>query len=335
MLRRSTFLLALVTFVIGFMVIVVLHDSPQVRAGPPPAVTVRDATAVRDSGITVSLPARSVAGVGVVEPRLAAGIREAWPLAASLDGSALALSTVPAGQVGPLTLARADGSQLEVALPGVRGAAFEPAGTWLAAVDLSGALWRVDAATGTATSVADGPFGPDITVLADGNVLVVHLSSVEVPTWAAAERIDLDRGAAVPVSGTNDESALVYRATLLVDGSIGLVRHRIGGGVDVVRVASDGLEVNLAHSPRPGVTISPAGDRLAWAVDGTVWLGSVGDEPSPLAVGSGSAGSFSPDGSLLMVIGSGAVSVVDLAGTRRSDLAVSACWLGGGRGCRP
>ena len=335
MLRRSTFLLVLAAFVIGLGVVVALQDSAQVRAGPPPAVTVRDAAAIRDGGMGVTLAARTVAGVGVLEPRLSAGMRAAWPLAASLDGSTLALSTIPAGQVGPLTLARADSSQLDIALPGIRGAAFEPAGSWLAVVDLSGALWRVDAATGVATAVADGPFGPEVTVLADGDVLAIRMSSVEAPTWAAAERIDLDGRPAVPVAGTKDDSGLVYRATLLVDGSVALVRHRVGGGVDVVRVAPDGLEMPLADSPHPGVTISPAGDRLAWAIDGTVWLGSVGDESAPLAVGRGTSGSFSPDGSLLMVIGSDAVSVVDLAGARRSDLAGSACWLGGGRGCRP
>jgi hypothetical protein len=161
------------------------------------------------------------------------------------------------------------------------------------------------------------------------------LSSVEVPTWAAAERIDPDVGAATPVAGSDAESALVYRATGLLDGSVALVRHRIGGGVDMVRVAPDGLEMDLAHSPQPSVSISPAGDRLAWAAAGTVWLGSVGDEPSPLAAGNGIAASFSPDGSLLMVIGADAVGVVDLAGSRRSDLADMACWIGGGRGCRP
>jgi hypothetical protein len=334
-LRRSAFLLALAVFVLGLGVVIDLQDSPQVRAGPPPAVTLREAAAVRDSGMAVALATRSVAGVGVLEPRPAAEVREARPLAASLDGSALALSTIPAGQVGPLTLARADGSQLEIALPGVRGAAFEPAGSWLAAVDLSGALWRVDAATGAATLIANGPFGPDVTVLADGDVLVVRMSSVEAPTWSRAERIHPNGEAAELLTASDDQSALVYRATALVDGSVALVRHRTGGGVDVVRVALDGLEMTIARSPHPGVTISPAGDRLAWAIDGTVWLGSVGDDPSPVAAGGGSAGSFSPDGSLLMVVGTDATGVVDLAGNRRSDLATLACWLGGGRGCRP
>jgi hypothetical protein len=334
-LRRFAFLLALVVLLIGIGVIVDLQDSPQVRAGPPPAVTVRDAAAVRDRGMAVSLATRSVAGVGVLEPRFGAELGAAGPLAATLDGSALAMTSVPAGQVGPLTLARADGSQIEVSLPGVRGAAFEPAGSWLAVVDVSGALWRVDAATGAATPVADGPFGPDVTVLPGGDVLVIRMSSVEAPTWAAAQRIDPDGGDAVAVGAADAQTALVYRATALIDGSVALVRHRIGGGVDLARIAPDGLEMDLAHSPQPGVTISPSGDRLAWAADGSVWLASVGEEPSPVAVGSGSAGSFSPDGSLLMIIGPNAAGVVDLAGNRRSDLVASACWLGGGRGCRP
>lgn len=335
MLRRFSFFLALAAFVAGLGVIIDLESSPQVRAGPPPAVTIREADTVRDAGMAIDLAARTVAGVGVLEPRPMVGVPAVWPLAASLDGSALAFGTVPPGQVGPLTVAHADGSQLEIALPGVRGAAFEPAGSWLAAVDLSGALWRVDSATGAAALVADGPFSPDITVLADGEVLVIRMSSVEAPAWAAAERLDFESGGSRSVSATRPDAQLVYRATALIDGSVALVRHEIGGGVDIVRVDPGGLEMRLAESSHPGLVVSPGGDRVAWAVDGVVWLGSVGNETSPLPAGNGSIGSFAPDGSLLMVIGADATAIVDLAGNRQSELIESACWLGGGRGCRP
>ncbi len=335
MLRRSAFLLALAVLVVGLGVVIDLQDSRQVRAGPPPAVTVRDADAVRDSDIDIGLVATAVDGVGILEPQPTAGTSPRW-LAASPDGSALAFSPVPTGQVGPLTIARADGSQLEIALPGTRGAAFEPAGAWLAAVDLSGAVWRVDAASGAASRLADGPFGPDVTVFADGRILAVRVSSVEAPIWASAEWIDPDSGSAAAVGApAATQTELAYRATALLDGGVAIVRHRTGGGVDIVRVGDDGEELPLATSSVPGVTVSPGGDRLAWIEGGTAWLGSTADGPPPFATGSATSVSFAPDGSLLMAVATDGARLVDLAGSERADLVVGACWLGGGRGCRP
>ena len=222
----------------GVALVVVVSASPQVRAGPPPAVTARDAAAVRAAGDQITLAARSLDGVALLEP-LSAGSRLAAPAAVAPDGLTLAFTPVGRGLPGPLVLASGDGAQLDVALPGVRGAAFAPTGDWLAVVDLAGALWRVETVTGAAIRLADGPFGPDPTVLPDGRVLVVRMSSVEAPIWAAAQLVDAN-GAAAPVDpSAAPESQLVYQASAVIDGSIALVRHRTGGGVDVVRV-SDG-----------------------------------------------------------------------------------------------
>jgi hypothetical protein len=104
------------------MALVFVQVSPQVRAGPPPPVTILDAEALRDSGRGLTLASRSIEGVGLVDPIPGGRVKNPRSLAAAPDGLALAVSTVDLGVIGPLTLARADGSQLEIALPGVRGA---------------------------------------------------------------------------------------------------------------------------------------------------------------------------------------------------------------------
>jgi hypothetical protein len=310
--------------------------SPPAQAGPPPAVTVLDAAALRDSGRSLAIELATVDGVPLVDPRAGGGAVAFRSLATSADGSRVAVSTGPPGQVGPLVLARSDGTQLEVALPGVRGASFEAEGGWLAVVDLAGALWRVDADTGEAIRVADGPFDLDPTVLPDGRILVLRLSAVDAPTWSAPEIVDPAGGTPVPVvAGPGPADQLVYGATALADGSIALVRHRRGGGLSVTLVSPHGAERQV-HELDGGssVAVSPEGEWLAWSeADGT-WLAHPGDR-RPLRIGPAGPARFSPDGSLLLLFGAGGSTVVDTTGHREADVGPLACWLGGGRGCRP
>jgi hypothetical protein len=317
----------------GVALLFVVLASPQVRAGPPPAVTTRDAASVRVAGDQVTLVARSVDGATLVEPRSAGG--PPLPAALAPDGLAMAFSPVRAGHAGPLVIARADGSQLDVALPGLRGAAFSPDGEWLAAVDLAGSLWRVEAATGAASLLAEGPFGPDPTVLPDGRVLAVRLSSVEAPIWAAAQLVDPLTGVATTVeAGRAEQDQLVYQAAALVDGSLSLVRHRVGGAMDVIRVTDDGSPSTVATLKATSVAVSPTGERLAWAWDGSIRLDRP-DDAAPFVLSAGSAARFSPDGAFLLVFGDRRTSVYDLAGALRAEAGETACWLGDGRGCRP
>jgi hypothetical protein len=332
---RNPLLLAAGAVALGVTVLLI-QISPQVRAGPPPPVTVLEPDALRDSGRLLGLAQRSVDGVPLVEPRPAGGLKSPRPLAAAPDGLSLAISTVEVGRIGPLTIARADGSQLDVQLPGVRGAAFEPGGSWLAAVDLAGALWRVDTLSGAATRLADGPYGPDPSVLPDGRILVVRLSAIDAPLWAAAETVD-GAGTVVPVAGGPEpESQLVYGATPLDGGSVAIVRHRVGGGVDIARVNGAGVETVLARlDGAAAVAVSPDGARLAWPAGGATWLAPAHAVSDAVAIGDGSPARFSPDGSLLLVLGSSSSDIVDGAGDRIGSASPAACWVGGGRGCRP
>jgi hypothetical protein len=144
-------------------------------------------------------------------------------------------------------------------------------------------------------------------------------------------------GTVAPVAGgLEPESQLVYGATPLVDGSVAIVRHRVGGGVDLARVDGAGVETVLARlDGAAAVAVSADGARLAWPAAGTTWLAPVDAVSDAVAIGDGAPARFSPDGSLLLVLGSSASDIVDGAGDRIGSASAAACWVGGGRGCRP
>jgi hypothetical protein len=332
---RIPLLLAAGAVTLG-VILLLAQASPEVRAGPPPPVTALDAAVLRDSERSLTVAHRSVAGVPLVELLPASRAKGSRPLAAAPDGLTLAVSSADIGVIGPLTLAREDGSQLEIALPGVRGAAFEPGGAWLAAVDLAGGLWRVETVSGAAVRLGDGPYGPEPSVLPDGRILVVRLSAVDAPLWAAAEFVD-GSGAVVPLTGSVAADAqLVYEATPLAAGAVALVRHRVGGGVAIVRLDAQGAESLLAEiDGAAAVAVSIDGELLAWGASGTTWLANANAVTDAIAIGDGSAVRFSPDGSLLLVLGAESSAVVDRTGQRIDQAGPRACWVGGGRGCRP
>ena len=275
--HRFPLLLAAGALALGVLLIVMLISRPA-QAGPSPTVVIRDAASLRDSDQALTVTVRAVDGVRLVESRSSTASTPQI-LAASADGATVAFSPVEPGQVGPLVIARPDGSQVEVALPGVRGAAFEPMGTWLAAIDLSGALWRVDPQTGLAGRLLVGPYGPDLTVLPDGRILAIRLSSVDAPYWSAVELIDADTGQPMPAAPSlGGEDQLVYQATALTDGTLAVARHRSDGGLALVRVGLDGSETALGElAGGTAVAFSPAGDALAWEDGGQIWLKPMGD----------------------------------------------------------
>jgi hypothetical protein len=333
--HRFTLLLFAGALSLGVLFIVVLFSRPA-QAGPSPTVTIRDAASLRDSDQALSVTVRIVDGVSLVESRSSTASAPLI-LAASPDGATVAFSPVEPGQVGPLVIAHADGSQVEVALPGVRGAAFEPAGTWLAAVDLSGALWRVDPQTGQAGRVLDGPYGPDLSVLFDGRILAMRLSSVDAPYWTAVELIDPETGQQMPAAPSlGGQDQLVYQAAALFDGTLAVARHRSEGSVALVHIGLDGSETSFGELDGGStVAFSPAGDWLAWEESGQIWLKPMSEGAPSRQIGTGSAARFSPDGRLVLVFGVSSNDVVDLDGNRLTTLHPSACWVGGGRGCRP
>ena len=333
---RILLFLAAGAIALGLALVVVVLSSPQVRAGPPPSVTVRDAVSLQDGGQALTLTVKPVDGVELIESRPMGAAPGPRMVAAASDGMVVALTPVDPGQIGPLVLARADGSQVEIGLPGVRGAAFAPAGGWLAVVDLAGGLWRVDHNTGVAVRLADGPFGPDISVLPDGRILSLLLSSAEAPIWSAAQLVDPDNGRLQPVANVPDQDQLVYVATVLADRAVALIRHRAEGGLSAVLVGADGSESPLTDLDRgTAIDLSPAGDWLAWSDADQIWLQPTRNGPPSRPIGRAPSARFSPDGSFLLLFHPAATEVVATDGSHRADAGLSACWLGGGRGCRP
>lgn len=336
MLTRPWFVTVVAGLALGLAAIFIAF-STQVRAGPPPPVTALDDASIRAAGRTIDLRTVTVQGSRLVDPRGPGLVPPARILAAAPDGSAVAVSRVDRGQVGPLTIAREDGSQLDIELPGVRGAAFDASGAWLAVVDLGGALWGVDAQSGAASRLADGPFGSAPAVLADGRVLAIRLSSVDAPTSAAAVIVDPSIGEETPVAGSTDgQDQLVYQAMPLSDGTIALVRHRPGGGVSLATVRADGSQAWLADlDDAPQVAISPDGRWLGWATSGRVRISRMERGRLTRDLGDGTGVRFSADSSLVLVFSATETRVVDLNGNAVTQAGPAACWLGDGRGCRP
>ncbi len=335
MLRNRKFPLLVLPFAISALA--VSGCSGKAQAGPPPLVTVLDPAAVRDSGRSLLLPVREVGGLALVEPRRGASAFAAPVVAVAPDGLRAAFAEQPAGQVAPLTISQADGSQADVALPGARGAAFAGDGSWLVAVDGAGALWRIDAETNLAARLSVGPFGSSPAVLPDGQILAIRLSSVEAPTWARAVFVDAESGVETAVTADDGgSSVLTYQALPLEAGAAALVRHRDGGGISVVPVANGTAGpsiLDLDHAAT--VDVSTDGGWVAWSAAGRIHLAPAGRAAFGRDVGPGDIVRFSPDGQLLLISSPQVGTMLDLSGAVVGPASAAACWLGDGRGCRP
>jgi hypothetical protein len=255
-----------------------------------------------DQGRTISIVPRLDLAPGLAEvhtPAPDAGVAGATAnrlLALSPRGDVAAI----AKQLGPdpttLVLALADQSQLLIQMPGLIAAGFAPDGSWLAAVDGTGALWRVQADTGAATHLHDGPFIGRPTVEATGSIIALSVSSVEAPFVSRLARVAVDGSAVAFLSA--DE--LVYGAQPLVDGSLAVVA-RTAFSTGVWRLA-DGQRQGLVDLGQDAVNvaIAPSGDVVAWERSGEVFLRALpGGKAIRLA--SGSHPRFAGDGRSVLV----------------------------------
>lgn len=204
-----------------------------------------------------------------------------------------------AGHVGAettsLIVARADGSQLQVELPGLISATFAPDASWLAAIDGRGALWHVAAADGAAQQIAAGPFIGEPVVEADGSVLALRVPSVEAPFRSTLVRLAAD-GSATALTA----ESLVYGAQPLDDGSLAMIAHRPSGNV-VLRLAGGGASTLADVGPDAvNAAISRSGAAIAWERAGEVFLQRL---PNGRAqrVAAGTHPRFSGDGQALLV----------------------------------
>nr|MDP9467377.1 hypothetical protein [Chloroflexota bacterium] len=200
----------------------------------------------------------------------------------------------------------------------------------LAVVDGRGALWQVDAATGAAAPVADGPFLGSPVAAADGSLMLLAVSSVEAPIHSRLVRVTPSGGAITPLSG----DGLAYAGFPLTDGRVAVVAHEAGR--TVVRHVATG-ESQLLVDLGPGainVVVSPNGREIAYEVAGRgIFLL---DRPgaTPRSLGAGSRPCFAADASSLLVKRGTGTAALALDGTvlARTDREAG---LAGSAGCLP
>jgi hypothetical protein len=217
-------------------------------------------------------------------------------LAVSADGSKVALADQIGEASGSLTLAEADGEQLRIPMPGLLAASFATDGSWLMVIDGRGALWRVDATSGRAELVAEGPFIASPIIQGDGSLLVLAVPSVHAPYQSRLVRV-------APATGTVallSEQELVYAVFPLDDGDLAVVSHD-PAGTAVHRLTNDG-ESPLVELGVGAVNVAVAGSgRIAFerSGDGVLVMDAAGS--ALRNVGIGSRPCFAPDGSSLLV----------------------------------
>lgn len=319
--------------------LIVMLASQAASADPPAVARSLSADDARGAGLAVELSTQRRGGGSVVEVRLPNAAAESPEAAAgrllaiSDDGTMAAIADRLAPDRATLTLARADGSQLQVDLPGLVAAGFSPRGDWLAVVDGAGVLWGLDADDGQRRQLAEGPFLGPLTVLADDHILLQRVASVEAPFASALVRVDAASGAQERLS----DEALVYDAEPLADGSLAVIAHR-PEGTQLRRVRLDGADELIAElgAGAVNVSVSSDGSRAAWErhADG-IYLLEVGSG-DVRRLGSGSHPRFSPDGEEILVLREGRATLLSLDGRRLAALAgATAAFARCPEGCAP
>ncbi|MGH2416697.1 MAG: hypothetical protein ACRDFY_00040 [Candidatus Limnocylindria bacterium] len=300
-------------------------------ADGPRGVTALTAAEAGRTGLAIALVRHPELDPELVEMRVDGRAPHRRLLAVAPDAATLAVADRPDPASATLSLARADGSQLQIALPGLLAAAFAPDASWLAVVDGSGSLWNVVAETGVATRLADGPFLGPVTVEPGGTLILASVASVEAPFISQLVRFDPADGS---VSSLSDDR-LVYGSTLLADGSIAVVAHEPGGTV-VRQLTSQGERLLADLGPGAiNVAISPDGARIAWERhgDGVYLLDAT--KGRARRIGSGGGPRFSPDGRSLLVREGAGSALLGLDGSLLARLSGPADFAGCVGGCRP
>jgi hypothetical protein len=291
---------------------------------PSGVVRLSPADAERD-GSTIRLLRQSIAGSAVAQVQT----RSSGPslLAISPAGDVAALADRIGEPSGTLTLAEIDGGQLRVQLPGLLAASFAADASWLAVVDGLGGLWRVDAGSGDADRLADGPFVGSPLVAADGALVLLSVPSVEAPYRSRLVRYEQAGGSITPIS----DEELVYGAFPLDGGDLAVVAHRPDGTV-VERLTRDGS--------RPMAELGPEAVNVAVARDGRIAFERAGegislvDAPGSAArdIGAGSRPCFGADGTALLVHRGGQSIVLGVDGSILASLGELAAFAGA-QGC--
>jgi hypothetical protein len=291
----------------------------------PSGVVRLSAADAERAGSTIRLLRQSIGGSALVQVET----RAAGPslLAISPRGDVAALADRIGEPSGALTLAGIDGGQLRIQLPGLLAASFAADASWLAVVDGSGGLWRVDAGSGQADRIADGPFVGSPLVDADGTLVLLSVPSVEAPYRSRLVRFEPTGGSMTAVS----DEELVYGAYPLDDGDLAVVAHE-PDGTAVQRLTSGGA--------RSMAELGPGAVNVAVARDGRIAFERAGegiflvDAPGSAArsIGAGSRPCFGADGTALLVRRGGQSIVLGVDGSILASLGELAAFAGA-QGC--
>lgn len=201
-----------------------------------------------------------------------------------------------AGRIGPdatvLTIGGQDDVQ-QVQLPGLVAAAFSADGSWLAAIDGSGSLWRVASGGASRLPVA-GTFAGQLSIEPDGAILALRVSSVEAPIVATAVRVSPDGR----VQELSDER-LVYGIQRLADGRLAVAAHRATGNVVLHLEGGGSVLADLGYDA-VHASMSATGDLIAFERAGQVFVQRAG-ATSARGIGPGSYPRIAPDGQSVLV----------------------------------
>lgn len=307
-----------------------LAIGPALAQPRSPAIAV-SADEARQTGTAISIIRRGDLAPGLAEVRV-----HGWEPDGARKGAGTVLALAPGGglaavaaQIGPapttLLIGRADGSQLQVPMPGLISAGFAPDSSFLAAIDGAGSLWRIDADSGEATRLAAGPFLGSPLIDQDGAILVLRVASVTAPYSSHLVRVSADGSTVTEL--TDDE--LVYGAHRLDDGTLAVVVHQPEATL-VVRGALPGpreLLVNLGRDA-VNVAVAPNAAAIAWERSGQVYLQDLPGGSARL-VGVGAHPRFASDGTAMLVDQPAGVTLLDRTGralaTFASQAAFGAC----------
>jgi hypothetical protein len=316
---------------------ILVHAS---RAEPAPVNSTLDPETTRRLGLEVDAKREVVGGqllvsIGAGDARSSEAL-SALPdlrlLAAAPDATRVALADRLGREPAQLLISQPDGGVSITALPGLLDAAFAPDGSWLAAVDGAGGLWRVGATDGAAAPIADGPFAGSVEFAADGRLLLLSVSSVDAPTFSTPVLIDPQSGDLESLLVAQD--SLVYRARL-TDRGLAVVAH-LADGTKEIRLSGPASRL-LGVLPSDAGSADVSAD-LRWAAyqvasKGLVLVNLDGGATQAFAVNGRPA--FAPNATSLLVRSGDRVAVVDLATRQVTSLDGQAVWARCAEGCQP
>ena len=318
-----------------------------VSADPPPAAHSMTADQAKAAGSAVGLQRHAEKAGQVLELQLPASTatattalpanerarRDAARFLASAVNGAVAIADGVGDPHAGIAVTSADGSQAHTALSGVAGAAFAPDGSWLAAVDGLGRLWRIEPHKGAATQLASGPYTGSVSFTRAGDLLLVEAASIDSIFPSVVVRFSPATRKAVVV---DEEVGFVFSVTELADDSVAVSAHVFGGGVAVHRLTGDGSEL-LASLDANAIdpSVSSNGSRIAYSAGGAVYLLDV-PAGSTRGIGRGEMPRIAADGGAVLVLRDGKTALISADGAELDRFASAAVgWASCGEGCQP